>query len=261
MLEQYVMWNMNGKVAIITGAGNGIGRATAILFAREKARVIVVDVDEPAAAETVRLIREAGGTACLELCDVSRAEAVEAMARRTEEQFGRIDVLHSNAAVQIAKPVEELAESDWDRMNAINLKGAFLCAKYTVPIMRKRKSGAIVITSSGHAFASFERYTGYAATKGGQMAMMRALALDCARDGIRVNCVVPGATDTRLIRYHFETSADPAAERIRMLDSIPLGRLAAPEDIAHAVLFLCSDYASYITGTWLAVDGGLLAQC
>jgi 3-oxoacyl-[acyl-carrier protein] reductase len=254
------MWNMDGKVAIITGAGNGIGRATAVLFAREKAKVVVVDVEQAAAAETVRMIRAEGGTACMELCSVADSAAVQSMVRRTEEQFGRIDVLHANAAVQFSCPATEIEESEWDRLHAVNLKGAFLCAKYAIPAMQKRKSGAIVLTSSGHAFATYPNYAAYAASKAGQVALMHAMALDYARDGIRVNCVIPGATDTRLIRLHFDSSPDPDAERTHMLDAIPLGRLARPEDIANAVLFLCSDYASYVTGTCLAVDGGLMAR-
>ncbi len=254
------MWNMEGKVAIITGAGNGIGRATARLFAAEKANVVVVDIEADAAAETVRLIREAGGAADPELCDVSDSAAVESLVRRTDARFGRIDVMHANAAVQITSPVTATAESDWDRLHAINLKGAFLCAKHVFPVMQRGKSGSIVISSSGHAFGTYPNYTAYAATKGGQVALMRALALDGAPYGIRVNCIIPGATDTRLIQYHLDHAGDPAAERRRLMESIPLGRLARPEDVAQAVLFLCSDYASYITGTWLAVDGGLMAR-
>ena len=251
---------MAGKVAIITGAGNGIGRATARLFAREGATVVVVDVEDEPAAETVRLIEEAGGTAMLSPADVSDGRAVEVMAGKTVDRFGRIDVLHANAAVQITESITNTPEAEWDRLHSINLKGAFLCSKAVVPVMQRQKRGAIVITSSGHAFATHPNCTAYAATKGGQLAFTRALALDCAPYGIRVNCVIPGATDTRLLRGFIDAAGDPIAAEQRLMDSIPLRRIARPEDVANAVLFLASDYASYMTGTSLAVDGGLLAQ-
>jgi NAD(P)-dependent dehydrogenase (short-subunit alcohol dehydrogenase family) len=254
------MWNMNGKVAIITGSGNGIGRATARLFAREGAKVVVVDVEREPAAETVRLIEEEGGAATLSLADVSIGRAVEAMAGETLEQFGRIDILHANAAVQITEPIGETGEDEWDRLHVVNLKGAFLCAKAVLPAMQRERQGAIIITSSGHAFATHPNSTAYASTKGGQLAFMRALALDCAPYGIRVNCVIPGATDTRLLRGFIDAADDPKTAEQRLLETIPMRRFARPEDIANAVLFLASDYASYITGTSLAVDGGLLAQ-
>jgi NAD(P)-dependent dehydrogenase (short-subunit alcohol dehydrogenase family) len=126
--------------------------------------------------------------------------------------------------------------------------------------MRRQKAGAVIISSSGHAFATYPMCSAYAATKGGQLAFMRGLALDCARDGIRVNCVIPGATDTRLLGVYLDSAEDREATLRKLLDSIPMGRIARPEDVARAVLFLASDYASYITGTYLAVDGGLLAQ-
>ena len=254
------MWDMNGKVVVVTGAANGIGQATARLFAREGAAVVLVDIEEEASEATLQSIRQAGGTARLALCDVSDSEAVRGMVESSVRDFGTIDVLFANAAVQITKEAVLTSEEEWDRLHSVNLKGVFLCAKHVVPVMQKQKSGAVIISSSGHAFATDPDCSVYASTKGGQLAFMRGLALDYAKDGIRVNCVIPGATDTRLVRGYIESSPHPEEARRRLLDSIPMRRLATPEDIARAVLFLASGFASYITGTSLVVDGGLLAQ-
>ncbi|MFN7996844.1 MAG: glucose 1-dehydrogenase [Bryobacteraceae bacterium] len=254
------MWGLQDKVVIVTGAGNGIGRATASLFASEGAMVAAVDIEAESVNETAHGIQSAGGKACAFVCDVSNSESVRMMVEKVAGISGRIDVLHANAAVQVSKDAAETTEEEWDRLHGVNLKGVFLTCKHAIPVMRARKQGAIIISSSGHAFATYPLCSAYAATKGGQLAYMRGLALDCARDGIRVNCVIPGATDTRLLRGYIESAEDREAAMRKLLDSIPMGRIAATEDIARAVLFLASDYASYITGTFLAVDGGLLAQ-
>lgn len=251
------MWGMRDKVVIVTGAANGIGRATAGIFAAEGAIAVLADVEHDLAREAAR---EIGGRACAMECDVSRADSVRAMVRATLDQFGRIDVLHANAAVQINKEGIEISEDEWDLLHNVNLKGVFLTCKHVIPVMRRQKKGAIIISSSGHAFATYPNCSAYAATKGGELAYMRGLALDYARDGIRVNCVIPGATDTRLVQGFIQDSRDPEETRRRLLESIPLNRLARPEEIGRAVLFLASDHAGYITGTSLAVDGGLLAQ-
>jgi NAD(P)-dependent dehydrogenase (short-subunit alcohol dehydrogenase family) len=246
-----------GKVIVITGGGSGIGRGTALLFAREKAQVAVIDWNNSNGQETVNLIQGAGGRGVFTKADVSNSTEVQHAVQAIVERWGRIDVLFANAAVQINRPLTETSEEDWEQMMAVNLKGAFLCCKHVIPVMRKQKQGCIVICSSGHAFQTYPNYTAYAATKGGLLAFMRAAALDCAPDGIRVNCIIPGATDTPLLRYHLNLS--PEDER-RILEKIPLRRFATPEDIAKGVRFLASSDASYITGTWLSVDGGLLAQ-
>ena len=142
----------------------------------------------------------------------------------------------------------------------MNLKGVFLTCKYVIPVMQRQKKGAIIISSSGHAFATYPNSSAYAATKGGELAYMRGLALDYAKDGIRVNCIIPGATDTRLVRGYIEDSTNPEETRKKLLESIPMRRLAKPEEVGRGVLFLASEFAGYITGTSLAVDGGLLAQ-
>ncbi len=254
------MWGMRQKVVIITGSGNGIGRATAMRFAEEDAHVIVADIDYAAAQATALDIEQNGGSAMAIECDVSQAKSVRGLVEKVMEKYDGIDILYANAAVQITKPATEITEEEWDCLHGVNLKGVFLICKYVIPVMRNQHKGSIIISSSGHAFVTYPRCSAYAATKGGEIAYMRGLAVDCAQDGIRVNCVIPGATDTRLVQSFLRESSDPEEARKRLLDKIPLRRLAEPEEIAQAVLFLASDYAAYVTGTSLAVDGGLLAQ-
>jgi NAD(P)-dependent dehydrogenase (short-subunit alcohol dehydrogenase family) len=254
------MWGMEGRVVVVTGAANGIGRATARLFAAEGAIALLADVELAASEQVASEIQATGGRAQAIECDVSKAQSVRRMVESAVEQFGRIDVLHANAAIQINKPAVEITEEEWDRLHGVNLKGVFLTCKYVIAVMCTQGKGAIIISSSGHAFATYPNCSAYAATKGGELAFMRGIALDYARQGVRANCVIPGATDTRLVHQYINDSERPDETRARLLNSIPLGRLAKPEDIARAVLFLASDFADYITGTSLAVDGGLLAQ-
>jgi NAD(P)-dependent dehydrogenase (short-subunit alcohol dehydrogenase family) len=254
------MWNLEGRTAIVTGAANGIGSATALMMAREGIRVVAVDIDRAALEELRGRIAGAGGEVEAAVADVSDSAAVEQVVQTAQQRFGTPDILFANAAIQLARPAGETSEEDWDRLHAVNLKGVFLCCRAVLPGMRANKSGSIVISSSGHAFGTYPNFSAYASTKGALVAFMRGVALDYAADGIRANCVIPGATDTRLIQDYFAQSADPAKARASLLDSIPLGRLAAPEDIGKAVLFLASAHASYITGTTLAVDGGLMAR-
>jgi NAD(P)-dependent dehydrogenase (short-subunit alcohol dehydrogenase family) len=254
------MGEFAAKVIMVTGGGSGIGRATALLFGREHAQVSVVDWNGPAARATASMIEEAGGKALPIEADVSKSEEVRKAVGTVIERYGRIDVLFACAAVQITKSTADTEEDEWDRLHAVNLKGTFLCCKYVIPQMQRRKSGNIVIASSGHAFTTYPNSSAYAGTKGGLLAFMRGVALDYAADGIRVNCVVPGATDTPLLRNYLNSCWDPRVEEARIVAGIPLRRLAQPEDIAKAVRFLASSDAEYITGTWLAVDGGLLAH-
>jgi len=246
-----------GKVIVITGGGSGIGRGTALLFAREKACVAVIDWNASPEVETLAMIQEAGGQGLYVKADVSRNADVQQAITAIVERFGAIDVLLANAAVQLNRPLTETTEEDWDRISSVNLKGTFLCCKHVVPVMQRQRRGCIVITSSGHAFYTYPNYTAYATSKGGLLAFVRAAALDCAPYGIRVNCVVPGAIDTPLLRYHLRECPE---DEPRIVAKIPLSRFGMPEDVAKAVRFLASQDAAYITGTWLAVDGGLLAR-
>ena len=253
-------WGIRDSVVVITGAANGIGRATAGVFAAEGAVVVLADVDADLAKQSAHEIESTGGKAWAFQCDVSRSASVTAMVDAVVQRFGRIDVLHANAAIQINKEAIAVTEEEWDRLHGVNLKGVFLTCKYVIPVMQRQKKGAIIISSSGHAFATYPNSSAYAATKGGELAYMRGLALDYAKDGIRVNCIIPGATDTRLVRGYIEDSSNPEETRKKLLESIPMRRLAKPEEVGRGVLFLASEFAGYITGTSLAVDGGLLAQ-
>ena len=248
---------LNSRVIVITGGSSGIGKATAKLFAQDGEHVVIMNRNEKAGKETVSEIEAEGGSVLFLKTDIGIESDVEASFAVTVEKFGRVDILFANAAIQINKPIGDLTKEEWDTMIAANLTGTFLCCKASGEIMKKQKQGCIVICSSGHAFNSYPGYTGYAATKGGQVAFMRAAAIDLAPYGIRVNCLIPGATDSPLLRYHFSVHPEDEA---RIVAKIPLARLASPEDIAHGVRMLASSDASYIAGTCLAVDGGLMAQ-
>lgn len=254
------MGEFEGKVVVITGAGSGIGRGTGLLFGRERAKVVVIDWNAPAGEETASLISQQGGEALFLRTDIGASQEVEQAVKAIVVRYGRIDVLFANAAVQFNKPVAETTEEEWEWLHRVNLKGTFLCCKHVIPVMQKQRGGNIIITSSGHAFVTYPNSSSYAASKGGLVAFMRGVALDYAGEGIRVNCVIPGATDAPLLRNYLKVCPDPDAEERRIISSIPLRRFASAEDIAKAVRFLASGDASYITGTWLAVDGGLLAQ-
>jgi NAD(P)-dependent dehydrogenase (short-subunit alcohol dehydrogenase family) len=253
------MFALEGRTALVTGAANGIGRATVRLLARSGVSVLAVDVQDSSLQDPCEE-SEGTGVVLPFIADVSRPSSIQAAVELAVERFGGIDIAFANAAIQWIGPAASTSEKEWDRLIDVNLKGIYLVCRSVIPAMQSKKAGNIIIASSGHAFATYRGFAAYAAAKGAAVAFMRGLALDYAADGIRVNCVIPGATDTRMLQSYFAESGDAAEARARMVETIPLHRLAAPEDIAKAVLFLASDYAAYITGTCLAVDGGLGAQ-
>ena len=254
------MSRLADKICVITGGGSGIGQATALCFAAEGAKVVVADINPNAASETSRLIEKNGAAALAVTVDVTQAASVQKMLHKAVEVFGRIDVLVNNAGFGLAATVEETDEADWDRLMAVNLKGVFLGCKYVVPIMRRQGGGVIVNTASVLALVGVQDRAAYCASKGGVAALTRAVALDHVRDGIRVNCVAPGSVETPYWTDIFAKSNDVAALRKNLEQRHPMERLARPEEIAKAVLFLASDESSFCTGSTLVVDGGWAAR-
>ncbi|CAA9536312.1 MAG: 3-oxoacyl-[acyl-carrier protein] reductase [uncultured Rubrobacteraceae bacterium] len=247
-----------GKVAFVTGAGGGIGRATALAFAREGASVVVSDISEQNVRETARMIEEAGGRALAVGCDVTRSEDVKAALDQTIETFGRLDVAFNNAGVeQEPKAAAELTEEEWDRIVAVDLRGVFLCMKYEIPLLLEQGGGAIVNTSSGAGVKGFERQAAYVAAKHGVVGLSKAAALDYAPQNIRINAVCPGIIDTPMMdRFGSGTPEGKEGELASAAAAQPIGRAGKSEEIAAAVVWLCSDAASFATGHAMVVDGG-----
>jgi NAD(P)-dependent dehydrogenase (short-subunit alcohol dehydrogenase family) len=243
-----------GKVAFVTGAGSGIGRATALAFAREGASVVVSDISEQNIRETARRIEELGGRALAVACDVTRTEDVKAALETTIETFGRLDVAFNNAGVEQEKAATaELAEEVWDRVVDTNLRGVFVCMKHEIPLMLEQGGGAIVNTSSGAGVKGFPRGAAYVAAKHGVIGLTRAAALDYAQANIRLNATCPGIIDTQMMD---RVTGDTPEGRQRVISQEPIGRMGKPEEIAEAVLWLCSEAASFVVGHAMVVDGG-----
>jgi len=243
-----------GKVAFVTGAANGIGRATALAFAEAGASVVATDVSEPGNQETARLIEQAGGRAIAIRCDVALETDVQAALDRTVETFGRLDIAFNNAGIeQPLKPLADLTSEDWDRIAGIDLRGIFLCMKHQVPLMLRQGAGAIVNTSSGAGVKGFAGQAAYVAAKHGVIGLTRAAALDYAAAGFRVNAVCPGIIDTPMMQRF---TGGTAEGRQRVIAQEPVGRMGRPEEIAEAVLWLCSDAAGFVTGHAMVIDGG-----
>ncbi|MFF7047302.1 glucose 1-dehydrogenase [Streptomyces griseorubiginosus] len=243
-----------GKVAFVTGAASGIGRATAVAFARAGADVALADLSEEGLKETAQLVEGAGGQVLTLLCDVTDEDDVKAALAGTLKTFGRLDAAFNNAGVeQLVKHAVEISKSEWDRVLGGSLTGVFLCMKHQIELMLRQGTGAIVNVSSGAGVKGFKGQAAYAAAKHGVIGLTRSAALDCAPSGIRINAVCPGIVDTEMIE-RFAGSTPGGREALIADESI--GRLGTPYEIAAAVLWLCSDAASFATGHALVVDGG-----
>lgn len=250
---------LKGKVAVVTGGARGIGRASAILFAKEGAKVVVADNRSDLGQETALLIEEAGSQAHFLLTDVTDETQVKAMVDDAVAHWGRIDILFNNAGIVLAKFLEDTTTAELDRVLSVNLKSIFLAVKQVVPHMRRQRGGVILNTASVNSFVGQFKLPVYTASKGAALLLTKSLALDYAVDNIRVNCICPGITDTPMLREHMEASGDPAAIIRERRARVPLGRFLTPQDIARAALYLVSDESDGVTGIAHVVDGGLIA--
>lgn len=247
---------LDGKISIVTGGGSGIGRATAQLFAKEGAKVVVADLKPETGQETIRNIRSGAGEACFVEVDVSKADHVNAMVETTLSHYGGIDILFNGAAVLMFGSVLETDQQAWSRVISVNLTGTFLCCKAVLPWMIKRGGGSIVnVSSSTGAHDACANAVAYVASKGGVALLTKAMAIDHARDNVRVNALCPGPTDTPMLREHMS-----AGKLKEFAATFPMKRLGRAEELAYAALFLASDESSFITGAMLPVDGGQTAE-
>jgi NAD(P)-dependent dehydrogenase (short-subunit alcohol dehydrogenase family) len=249
---------LQGKASLVTGGASGIGRAAALAFAREGARVLVADMVEDGGKETVKLIKDAGGEAMFTKCDVSRGSDVEALIATAVKTWGRLDCAFNNAGIggKIARVADE-TEENFDRIIAVNLRGVWLCMKYEILQMMKQGGGAIVNTASAAGLVGSHGMPAYTASKHGVVGLTKTGALEYARANIRINCVCPGVIDTAMVQSFVSTNP---RIRERLVAVEPVSRMGKPAEIAEAVAWLLSDAASFVTGCAMPVDGGMTAQ-
>jgi NAD(P)-dependent dehydrogenase (short-subunit alcohol dehydrogenase family) len=248
-----------GKVALITGGGTGIGKATALAFAREGASVAVAARRMEKLKEVVREIERQGGKGLAIECDVTSAASVDRAVRATTERFGRLNVLVNNAGIVHVSTVEGISEEDWDRMMTVNIKGPFLMSRAVLTEFRKAGGGAIVNIGSILGLVAVKDRAAYCASKGGVTMLTKAMALDHAHENIRVNCICPSIVETELVRGIFDETEKGQALRKARIATIPLGRIGSPADVAEMAVFLASEEASWLTGVAIPLDGGLSA--
>jgi NAD(P)-dependent dehydrogenase (short-subunit alcohol dehydrogenase family) len=259
---RFMTERLQGKVALITGAGSGIGRTMALLFAREGASIVAGDLNSQGNAETVRLIEEQGGTAFTVSLNVTVAQEVQAAVQAALDRFGTLDVLCNNAGIgETHTSILDLEESEWERVFAVNTKGVFLGIKYgAAAMMKSGQGGSIINTASVAGIVGNPGYVAYASSKAACIHLTKTAALELARSQIRVNALAPAFTATPMVDAMVATHRDPERARQKLGNIIPLGRLGTPEEIAHAALFLASDESSFMTGAVLVLDGGLTVQ-
>lgn len=251
--------SLQGKVAVITGAASGIGRATAKLLARAGAAVVLIDIDRAGGQTAAEQIRKTGAGAVSYGCDVTSDADCRKTVASIQQAFGGIDILFNNAGVIRRQNLVALAEKDWDRVLDVSLKAIFLLSRHVIPIMASRGGGSIINTGSGWGLKGGPDAAAYCAAKAGVVNLTRAMAIDHGKDGIRVNCVCPGDIDTPLLRDEARQLGRNEARFLKEAADRPLKRVGTPEDVARAVLFLAGDMAAWVTGTTLVVDGGGLA--
>ncbi len=251
--------SLNGKVALVTGGGSGIGRATSLAFARRGCKVVVSDMNGPGGLETVKLILETGGEAIFIPANVTLTSQVEALVQRTVARFGSLDCAVNNAGVNVASrnPTHLYSEDDWDRIIDVNLRGVWLSMKYEIPVMLEQGRGSIVNLASIYGIVGAPNTAAYTASKHGVSGLTRVAALEYAQEGIRVNAVGPGYTDTSMVRRVIDVN--PGLEDW-MITKTPTGRMGNPEEIAEAIVWLSSDEASFVTGAVVPIDGGMTAR-
>jgi NAD(P)-dependent dehydrogenase (short-subunit alcohol dehydrogenase family) len=255
------MWReyFEGKTVIVGGGSTGIGAATATGFADAGANVVVADVADEIGESLARSLSESGGAAMYRHCDVSNEDDVADVFRFAEETFGTIDIVHANAGIEWTKDVRHTSLAEWRQVIDINLTGVFLLARAAMVRMCDAEKGSIVVTSSPHALATVPDAGAYASSKGGVHALVRALALEGAPFHVRVNGIIPGTIDTPMVQREARAAKDPEHQMVLMAATHPLNRLGRPEEVANVALFLASPLAEFITGSFVSVDGGLMA--
>jgi NAD(P)-dependent dehydrogenase (short-subunit alcohol dehydrogenase family) len=251
---------LDGRVAIVTGAGRGIGEAIVHRFAREGASVVAAQRSQEDGEAVVAAVTQSGGDAISIPTDVRDEASVERLVSSTIETFGRIDILVNNAGVGIRRTVTESTMDEWDEVMEPNVRGVFLCMKYGIQPMVEQRSGSVINMASVASFVGFTRDAAYCASKGAVLMLTRQAALDYAPMGIRVNAICPGFIDTPMLRYYCSQQPDPDAAWHEVLAQHPMGRVGTPEDIAGAAVYLAGDDSTWVTGSTITVDGGLLAQ-